>query len=278
VSASPDPPSVSTPGVPARHPADTPSHPEEGLVRPGGSDPGLWRRTFSSLSIRDYRIFFFGQGISLMGTWMRMTAQGWLVYDLTGSKLLLGTVTALGLLPLFLFSSVAGALADRFPKKRLLLLAQSFMMLVSVSVATLVASGQIQVWHLMVSASLIGIAFAVDLPARQSFYISGRAQGPAQRHRVELGGVQCGASWVRRLPAIMATFGMAACFYADAASFLAVITSVSCSCAHEPVRDGAQRSHRQMLRRGSPMSGKRTARILLFLLAATSVFGWSMSR
>lgn len=241
-------------------------------------EAGLWRRTFASLSVREYRIYFFGQGVSLVGTWMRITAQGWLVYELTGSKLLLGTVTALGHLPLFVFASVAGAMADRFPKRRLLLLAQAAMMLVSLSVAILVLSGNIRVWHLMVSSLLIGTAFAVDLPTRQSFYIHlvGRRD---LLNAIALNSAAFNAARIVGPAAaglIMATLGIAACFFADAASYVAVLASLLLLRVKEPVTQPAGKSHWQMLRQGfTYVRETRVVRILLSLLAVTCVFGWS---
>jgi MFS family permease len=233
---------------------------------------------FASLAIRPYRIFFIGQGVSLVGTWMRQTAQGWLVYDLTGSKLLLGTASALGLLPLFFLSTVAGAMADRLPKRRLLLWAQTAMMAVSLTVAILVASDQIRVWHLMLAAGLIGTAFAVDLPTRQSFYITlvGRRD---LLNAIALNSAAFNAARILGPAAaglIMASFGLAACFYADAASFVAVLASLLLLRVTETPPAGPGTSHRQMLREGfAYVRSTRSVKTLLFLLGVVSVFGWS---
>jgi MFS family permease len=273
--AAPDPNAAAAgPAVQAEAGRATEQAPPPGAA----AESGWWRRTFASLSIRPYRIFFLGQGVSLVGTWMRQTAQGWLVYDLTGSKLLLGTVSALGLFPLFLFSSVAGTFADRLPKRRLLLWAQSAMMLVSLAVATLVASGHIRVWHLMVSACLIGTAFAVDLPTRQSFYITlvGRRD---LLNAIALNSAAFNAARIlgpATAGVIMATFGLAACFYADAASFLAVIGSLLLLRVQETPPVAAQRSHWQMLWEGfAYIRETHSVKTLLALLAVVCVFGWS---
>src|SRR5664279_2352802 len=92
-----------------------------------------WRQTFAALKHRNFRLFFFGQLISLSGTWMQNTAQSWLVYDLTKSKLLLGTVAAVGSAPLLLFSLWGGSVADRYPKRAVLLWTQSAMMVLALS-------------------------------------------------------------------------------------------------------------------------------------------------
>src|SRR5713101_8434402 len=88
-----------------------------------------WRNTFASLRHRNFRLFFGGQLISLIGTWMQNTAQGWLVYDLTGSKILLGVVAAVGSTPMMLFSVWGGSVADRHPKRTVVVLTQTSMMI-----------------------------------------------------------------------------------------------------------------------------------------------------
>src|SRR2546426_10669993 len=88
----------------------------------------LWRKTFSALKHRNFRLFFAGQLVSLTGTWMQNTAQGWLVYQLTGSKMLLGVVAAVGSTPMMLFSVWGGSVADRFPKRQIVLWTQTTMM------------------------------------------------------------------------------------------------------------------------------------------------------
>src|SRR5512143_3313947 len=89
----------------------------------------LWRQTFAALRHRNFRLFFGGQLISLIGSWVQNTAQSWLVYDLTGSKMLLGVVTAVASAPMFLFSAWGGSVADRHPKRMVILCTQTAMML-----------------------------------------------------------------------------------------------------------------------------------------------------
>src|SRR5438093_10856220 len=128
-----------------------------------------WEKTFSALRYRNFRLFFAGQLISLIGTWMQNTAQGWLVYQLTGSKLLLGVVAAVGSAPMMLFSIWGGSVADRYPKRQIVLWTQTSMMLFAFVFAGLVATHQIRVWHILVLAALGGLAMAFDMPARQAF-------------------------------------------------------------------------------------------------------------
>ena len=117
-----------------------------------------WRQTFAALRHRNYRLFFFGQMISLVGTWMENTAQSWLVYQLTGSKLMLGTVAAVGSAPLLLFSTWGGSVADRHSKRTVLLWTQSGMMLLAFVFAGLIWSGQVRPWHVLVLAALGGVS------------------------------------------------------------------------------------------------------------------------
>ncbi|MEU9126058.1 MFS transporter [Streptomyces sp. NPDC048506] len=125
--------------------------------------------TFSSLRIRNYRLFATGQVVSNTGTWMQRIAQDWLVLSLTGSSAAVGITTALQFLPMLVFGLYGGVIADRFAKRRLLLLTQSAMGLTGLALAVLTLSGQVQVWHVYLVAFLLGLVTVVDNPARQAF-------------------------------------------------------------------------------------------------------------
>jgi len=127
--------------------------------------------TFASLSIRNYRLFWTGGLISNIGTWMARVAQDWLVLTVltNNSAWALGIVTGLQFLPIALFAPYAGALADRLSKRRLLMYTQTAQGLVGLTMATLVIGGWIQLWHVYLLATLLGIAAAFDGPARQAF-------------------------------------------------------------------------------------------------------------
>lgn len=126
---------------------------------------------FRALQHRNYALFFFGQGISLIGTWMQRITIGWLVYRLTGSALMLGTVSFATQIPTLLLAPLAGVLADRLNKHRLLLVTQILSMLQALVLAGLVLSEQAQIWHILVLGSCLGIINAFDMPVRQSFII-----------------------------------------------------------------------------------------------------------
>ncbi|KUN07508.1 MFS transporter [Streptomyces yokosukanensis] len=124
---------------------------------------------FSSLRIRNYRLFFIGQVVSNTGTWMQRIAQDWLVLSLTGSSAAVGITTALQFLPMLLFGLYGGVLVDRLPKRPTLLATQASMALSGLALAALTLTGQVQVWHVYVAAFAVGLATVLDNPARQSF-------------------------------------------------------------------------------------------------------------
>ncbi|MFF8402699.1 MFS transporter [Streptomyces sp. NPDC014846] len=124
---------------------------------------------FSSLKIRNYRLFFLGQVVSNTGTWMQRIAQDWLVLGLTGSSAAVGITTALQFLPMLLFGLYGGVLVDRLPKRPTLLVTQASMAVTGLALAFLTLSGHVQVWHVYVAAFAVGLATVIDNPARQSF-------------------------------------------------------------------------------------------------------------
>ncbi|PIB06585.1 MFS transporter [Streptomyces sp. HG99] len=124
---------------------------------------------FSSLKVRNYRLFFMGQVVSNTGTWMQRIAQDWLVLSLTGSSAAVGITTALQFLPMLLFGLYGGVLVDRLPKRPALLVTQTAMAVTGLALAFLTLSGHVHVWHVYVAAFAVGLATVVDNPARQSF-------------------------------------------------------------------------------------------------------------
>jgi predicted MFS family arabinose efflux permease len=124
-----------------------------------------------ALNHRDYRIFFAGQAVALVGAWMQQVAQAWLVLSLTNSPLRLGLVGSLNFAPVLLFAIVGGAVADRLPKRRLLVVTQSVLAGQTLTLAALVWTGHVRYWHICVLAVVWGIANTVDLPTRQSFVV-----------------------------------------------------------------------------------------------------------
>ncbi|MFE6000542.1 MFS transporter [Streptomyces sp. NPDC056454] len=141
--------------------------------------------TFSSLKIRNYRLFATGAVISNTGTWMSRITQDWLVLSLTGSATAVGITTALQFLPMLLFGLYGGVIADRLPKRQILLVSQAMLGLCGIALAVLTLSGVVEVWHVYLVAFLLGMVTVVDNPARQSFV--SEMVGPAQlRNAVSL--------------------------------------------------------------------------------------------
>ncbi|MGW0814297.1 MFS transporter [Streptomyces viridiviolaceus] len=149
------------PGAPS---APAPDHHDDPLSRTPRK-PSM----FASLKVRNYRLFFMGQVVSNIGTWMQRIAQDWLVLSLTGSSAAVGITTALQFLPMLLFGLYGGVLVDRLRKRPTLLVTQSAMALTALFLAVLTLTGHVQVWHVYVAAFAMGLATVVDNPARQSF-------------------------------------------------------------------------------------------------------------
>ncbi|MGP2439136.1 MFS transporter [Streptomyces sp. JW3] len=136
---------------------------------PPADPPAPKTSMFASLRNRNYRLFFMGQVVSNIGTWMQRIAQDWLVLSLTGSSAAVGITTALQFLPMLLFGLYGGVLVDRLRKRPTLLVTQSAMALTALFLAALTLTGHVQVWHVYVAAFVMGLATVVDNPARQSF-------------------------------------------------------------------------------------------------------------
>ena len=186
-------------------------------------------RGVTAFQHRNYRLFFAGQLISLIGTWMQQVAQAWLVLQLTGDPIWLGIVATAQFLPVMVLGLFAGVAADALPKRRVLLWAQTAMMVLAFVLAALVISGAVQGWMIVLLAFLLGIANAVDMPVRQSFAIElvGREH---VGNAVALNSAMFnGARIVGPAAAGLAigAFGVAAAFLINGLSFLAVIVGLS---------------------------------------------------
>ena len=183
------------------------------------------RRTFRSLSNRNYRLFIIGQVISLSGTWMQSVAQAWLVLRLTGSGTALGLVVALQFLPVLLFGPFGGVIADRFPKRRLLLVTQTVAMTQALVLGTLVITGAIELWMVYAMAAVFGLVTAIDNPSRQTFVLE--MVGSANlTNAITLNSVVVNAARVvgpALAGVLIAVVGIGICFVLNGASYLAVI-------------------------------------------------------
>src|SRR5215472_2318030 len=123
--------------------------------------------TLRALQYRNFQLFFGGQFISLIGTWMQNVAQAWLVYRLTGSSVLLGAIGFSSQFPVFLLSPAGGIVADRYQRRRVVVATQTSAMLLAFALAALTLTGTVKVWHIFVLSALLGCVNAFDIPARQ---------------------------------------------------------------------------------------------------------------
>lgn len=186
------------------------------------------QHTFRALRIRNYKLFWFGQLASLTGTWAQEVAQAWLVLKLTNSPLVLGTVVTVRFAPTLVFSLFGGVLADRVPKRRLLFITQSVLLLQALAVGILTWTGAVRLVHLYIVAVLRGLADSIDQPTRQAFVVE--LVGPEElANAVPLNST--GFNVARIIGpalggAIIATLGIAVCYFINAASFVFVLVSI----------------------------------------------------
>lgn len=185
-------------------------------------------RGVTAFQHRNYRLFFWGQLISLVGTWMQQVAQAWLVLQLTGDPIWLGIVAAAQFLPVMVLGLFAGVAADTLPKRRVLIGTQVSMMILASVLALLVITGVVQVWMIVGLAFLLGIANAVDMPVRQSFAIELVGREDVGNAVALNSAMFNGARVVGPAAAGLAigAFGVAAAFVINALSFLAVIVGL----------------------------------------------------
>jgi MFS family permease len=195
------------------------------MINMGLKISAMLKTTFASLKYKNYRYFWIGQCISLIGTWMQRTAQIWLVYTLTKSPFLVGVLGVCQFLPLLLFSLFVGVFVDRFPKKKILLLTQTVFMLQAMVLAILTFSGIVRYWHVFILSAIFGLTQTVDMPARQSFFIEmvGRKD---LMNAISLNSTIVNLSKIIG-PAIsgvvIVRFGPAFCFLLNGLSYMAVL-------------------------------------------------------
>jgi MFS family permease len=188
----------------------------------------LFATTFASLKHRNYRTFFFGQIISLVGTWTQSTAQGWLVYDLTKSIQWTGIVIGLGSAPMLILSLIGGGVADRFQRRKILVITQSASVIPPLILGLLILTGAVQVWHIAVAATMLGIINAFDMPARQAFVI----ELVGREDLMNAIGLNSGMFNTARIigPAVagivMVSVGMGYCFVLNGLSFIAAVIAL----------------------------------------------------
>jgi MFS family permease len=183
------------------------------------------RTTLRALRHRNFQLFFAGQLISLIGTWMQNVAQAWLVYRLTGSSALLGMVGFAGQIPVFLISPLGGLIADRYSRQRTVIATQTSALILAFVLAGLTLTGRVQVAHIFVLAALLGVVNAFDIPARQSFLVEMVGREDLINAIALNSSMFNGARIVGPAVAgiLVAAIGEGWCFFANGVSYIAVI-------------------------------------------------------
>ncbi len=184
--------------------------------------------TLRSLRYRNFQLFFSGQLISLVGTWMQNVAQAWLVYRLTGSSVLLGMVGFASQIPVFLFSPAGGIVADRWSRHKVVIGTQTASMLLAFALSLLTLTGVVQVWHIFVLSAMLGVVNAFDIPARQAFLVDMVGREDLMNAIALNSSMFNGARIVGPAVAgiLVASIGEGWCFFANAVSYIAVIAGL----------------------------------------------------
>jgi len=240
--------------------------------------PSTTRHPFRALRHRNFRLFFAGQFISLAGTWMQVVALGWLVLELTGSAFWVGLVSALGSLPILLFTLWGGVLADRVRRRRALVLLQSLMLLDALTLGVLTVTGHVTVYWVMALAVIHGTSSAFEVPIRQTYVLDmvGRddlmnaiALNSSNFNLTRIVGPAIAG-------AVISTAGVAPCFFVNAASFLAVIASFLLMRGGDQVPTGSGGGAVATFAEGTRYAiGEAEPRALLALTAVYSTFGFA---
>ncbi len=233
---------------------------------------------FASLHSRNYRLYFIGQGISLIGTWMQNIALSWLVYRLTGSVFLLGVVGFTSQIPMFILAPLTGVLTDRYNRLKIMTIAQVFFMLQALTMTILVMLHVIDVWHIIALSLIFGVISAFDAPARQSLVVDLIGDPSNLGNAIALNSALFNSA---RLigPAIagltIAALGEGPCFLINTISFAGVI--IALLLVKLPVKQAKEESHqfKKSLTEGFRYTFRTVPiRTLILTLAVLSLFGF----
>jgi MFS family permease len=231
---------------------------------------------FRALRHRNFRLFFGGQLVSLIGTWMQSLAQSWLVYRLTGSPWLLGMVGFVSQIPVFFLATVGGIVADRYAKRAIVVGTQTVSMLLAFLLAWLTLTHRVQVWEIVVLAGMLGVVNAFDIPARQAFFVEMVGKDDLQSAIGLNSSIFNGARIIG--PAIagilVAAIGEGWCFFANGVSFLAVIVSLlMMNVAERKILSGSREAVQEALEGFRYALRSPTTSALLLLVGLVSIVG-----
>jgi MFS family permease len=240
-----------------------------------GGSGSRWQVAGRALRHRNFQLFFSGQLISLTGTWMQSVAQSWLVYRLTGSALLLGSVGFASQIPVFLFAPLGGIAADRYNRRQIVIGTQIASMLLAFALAALTLLNRVQVWHVFVLASLLGIVNAFDIPGRQSFLVDMVGKDDLMNAIALNSSMFNGARVIGPAVAgiLVAKIGEGWCFFANAVSYIAVIIGLLLMRVHSPARVSIGSPLEHMMEGFRFVERTAPIRALLLLLGVVSLVG-----
>ncbi len=248
---------------------------EQEFTRPAARDSRL-ALAVRALRHRNFQLFFAGQLISLIGTWMQTVAQSWLVYRMTGSALLLGTVGFASQIPVFIMAPVGGIVADRHNRQRVVISTQTASMILAGILATLTLSGRVHVWHIMVLAAGLGVVNAFDIPARQAFLIDMVGREDLMNAIALNSSMFNGARIIGPAVAgiLVASIGEGWCFFANAVSYIAVIAGLLLMRIERPAKLATVGSPLENILEGFSFARNTTPiRAILLLLGLVSFVG-----
>jgi MFS family permease len=234
-----------------------------------------WQAAGRALRHRNFQLFFSGQLISLIGTWMQSVAQSWLVYRLTGSALLLGSVGFASQVPVFLFAPLGGIAADRYNRRHIVIATQIASMSLASVLAALTLLHKVQVWQIFVLASCLGVVNAFDIPGRQSFLVDMVGKDDLMNAIALNSSMFNGARVIG--PAIagilVAKIGEGYCFLGNAVSYIAVIIGLLLMRVHSPARASMASPLEHMMEGFRFVNRTAPIRALLLLLGLVSLVG-----
>jgi MFS family permease len=247
----------------------------ESAVELAPAPASRWQVAGRALRHRNFQLFFGGQLISLIGTWMQSVAQSWLVYRLTGSALLLGTVGFASQVPVFLFAPLGGITADRFNRRYIVIGTQVASMLLAFILAALTLLHRVQVWHVFVLAGFLGVVNAFDIPGRQSFLVDMVGKEDLMNAIALNSSMFNGARVIG--PAIagilVAKIGEGWCFFANGISYIAVIIGLLMMRVQSPARASNASPLENMMEGFRFVNRTAPIRALLLLLGLVSLVG-----
>ena len=235
-----------------------------------------WQAAGRALRHRNFQLFFGGQLISLVGTWMQTVAQSWLVYKLTGSGLLLGAVGFASQIPVFLFAPLGGITADRSNRQRVVIATQAASMILALVLAALTLTHRVTVKEIFVLAALLGVVNAFDIPGRQAFLVDMVGKEDLMNAIALNSSMFNGARVVGPAVAgvLVARLGEGWCFFANGVSYVAVIMGLLMMNVHAPARASVDTSPFEHIIEGFRFVGKTAPiRALLILLGVVSMTG-----